>query len=262
MSKIAVMSLSGGMDSTSLLMHLLADGYDVKALSFDYGQKHRIEIDKANKNINYLKSENIMVKHKIIDLKSAMDVFHSALTTKGFDVPEGYYEQANMIDTVVPNRNMIFSSIVFGYALSIANKHDQDIVVSLGVHSGDHEIYPDCREEFFIKLFDAFMVGNWNADKLSLYLPFIDGDKYTILCDAESCIEALGLDFNTIFENTNTSYTPDEVGRASGTSGADVERILAFHKLGRKDPCHYQTSWENVLANALRVETEFINGQV
>ena len=262
------MSLSGGMDSTALLLHLLSDGFEVKALSFDYGQKHKIEIQKAAKNIEYLADNGIYVKHKIVDLESAMGVFHSALTTKDFEVPEGYYEEANMINTVVPNRNMIFTSIVLGYALSIAIKHDQDVTISLGVHSGDHEIYPDCRSEFFVKLFEAFTLGNWSAEKLSLYLPYIDGDKYTILQDAEDSIEAIELEyevdlnFNTIFHNTNTSYNPDSAGRASGTSGADVERILAFHKLGRQDPVDYQKPWSEVLANALKVESDFTNGQV
>ena len=85
-----------------------------------------------------------------------------------------------MIDTVVPNRNMIFTSIVFGYALSIANKHNQDVTVSLGVHSGDHEIYPDCREEFFTKLFGPFKTGNWISDKISLYLPNLKYTKYMV----------------------------------------------------------------------------------
>ena len=258
MSKVAVMSLSGGMDSTSLLMHLLAGDYDVKALSFNYGQKHFVELHRASKNIEYLKDNNIHVKHKIIDISDAMNVFYSALTDKRFDVQEGHYEQESMKDTVVPNRNMIFSSIVFGYAQSIVNKHGLNVTVSLGVHAGDHEIYPDCREVFFTKLFEAFKIGNWNSDKVNLYLPYLKNSKYDILCDAQSSIEALGLDFDTVFENTNTSYNPDIAGRSSGRSGADVERILAFNELGRKDPVQYLKPWDEVLNHALTVEKEFV----
>ena len=66
-----------------------------------------------------------------------------------------------------------------------------------------------------------------------------------------------GIDFNTIFANTNTSYNPDEQGRSSGKSGADVERILAFHQLGRKDPVEYVDTWENVLEGALQLEEDY-----
>ena len=251
------MSLSGGMDSTGLLLHLLSNEYDVKALSFNYGQKHVIEIERASANIEYLKQNGYLVKHKIVDLKSAMSVFHSALTDENFDVPRGHYEQDNMKATVVPNRNAIFTSILYGFALSIAIKHDQSVTITTGVHSGDHEIYPDCREEFFIKLYNAFDYGNWGSDKVDSYLPFINGDKYTILKEALWCCDDLGLDFNTIFANTNTSYAPDKDGLSDGTTGADVERILAFHQLGRIDPVKYVKSWDEVLHDALKIEREF-----
>ena len=160
MTKCAVMALSGGMDSTGLLMHLLADGHEVHALSYDYGQKHSLELDRAKANINYLKSKGITLSHKIIDLRSAMSVFHSALTDASMDIPEGHYEEEQMKQTVVPNRNAIFSSVLYGYALSIALKKDQEVKIALGVHSGDHEIYPDCRPEFYGALENAFQIGN------------------------------------------------------------------------------------------------------
>ena len=89
----AVMALSGGMDSTGLLMRLLADGYHVSCLSYNYGQKHSIELERAKANIAYLASNGIHVEHRIADLSSAMGIFHSALTTEGFEVPEGHYEE-------------------------------------------------------------------------------------------------------------------------------------------------------------------------
>ena len=259
MSKIAVISLSGGMDSTGLLLHLLANEYDVKALSFNYGQKHVVELERAKANIKYLKDNGYYVKHKVIDLVSAMSVFHSALTSEDYDVPRGYYEQDNMKQTVVPNRNAIFSSILYGFALSIAIKHNQKVTISTGVHSGDHEIYPDCRKVFFDKLFNAFKIGNWDSDKVKLELPFIDGDKLSILKGSLWACDQLGVDFDTIFSNTNTSYAPSDEGLSDGTTGADVERILAFHKLGRKDPVKYIKSWDSVLQDALDIEREFIN---
>ena len=256
MTKCAVMALSGGMDSTGLLMHLLADGHEVHALSYDYGQKHSLELDRAKANINYLKSKGITVSHKIIDLRSAMSVFHSALTDASMDIPEGHYEEEQMKQTVVPNRNAIFSSVLYGYALSIALKKDQEVKIALGVHSGDHEIYPDCRPEFYGALENAFQIGNWSSDKVSFYLPYIGGDKETILRDSEKSLDKLGLDFNTVFANTNTSYDPDDMGRSSGKSGADVERILAFHAIGRADPVPYVKPWPEVLQDAINTEVK------
>jgi 7-cyano-7-deazaguanine synthase len=87
-----------------------------------------------------------------------------------------------------------------------------------------------------------------------MYLPYLNGDKYTILKDAQESIEKLGLDFDEIFRNTNTSYNPDSKGRASGKTGADVERILAFHQLGVPDPVAYVKPWEDVLADALKLQ--------
>lgn len=250
----AVISFSGGMDSTSLLMRLLSDGYTVSCLSYTYGQKHSIEIQRATDNIRYLKENGINVEHRVVDLTSAMELFESALINPGKVIPEGHYEQEQMKDTVVPNRNAIFASILYGYALSISTRESQNVILSLGVHSGDHEIYPDCRPEFYLSLEHAFSIGNWDSDKVQFQLPFIDGDKTTILRDAEESILSLGLDFDTVFENTITSYNPDDTGRSSGKSGSDIERILAFHSIGKIDPIEYQFPWNEVLKNALEVE--------
>lgn len=250
----AVMALSGGMDSTGLLMRLLADGYQVDCLSYHYGQKHSIELERAKQNIAYLNSNGFHVEHKIADLSTAMGLFHSALTTEGYEVPEGHYEEEQMKQTVVPNRNAIFASILYGYALSVALREDCDVKIALGVHSGDHAIYPDCRPEFYEAIGQAFAVGNWDSEKVEFLLPYLDGDKETILIDTLDACSSMGLDFDTVLANTNTSYNPDAQGRASGKSGADVERILSFHAIGRKDPVEYVDDWEVVLANALELE--------
>tara|TARA_Y100001970_G_scaffold166768_1_gene204086 strand:- start:97961 stop:99049 length:1089 start_codon:yes stop_codon:yes gene_type:complete len=253
----AVMALSGGMDSTGLLMRLLAEGYKVSCISYDYGQKHIIEIDRAIQNINYLMNNGIEVEHKITDLSDVMGLFHSSLITGGEEIPEGHYEEEQMKSTVVPNRNAIFSSILYGYALSIALKEDIDVKIALGVHSGDHAIYPDCRPEFYESLGDSFALGNWDSERVSFHLPYIDGDKESILRDALVSCGKLGIDFDTVFANTNTSYNPDVNGRSSGTSGADVERILAFHAIGRRDPVEYVSSWEDVLNGALKSQLRY-----
>ena len=254
----SVMALSGGMDSTSLLMHLLANGDSVTAISFEYGQKHSLELERAKLNIAYLKECHYEVNHIIIDLTSAMSSFHSALITEDYSMPEGHYEEEQMKQTVVPNRNAIFSSILYGHALSLVEKRGgSNVRVCLGVHSGDHAIYPDCRPEFYNSLMESFRVGNWNSEKVELYLPYLEGDKYSILKDAENSISTLDLEFDIIFRNTNTSYNPTDEGKASGKSGADIERILAFHKLGVADPVEYVEPWETVLAHALNIEKSF-----
>lgn len=256
MVKRAVMALSGGMDSTSLLIRLLADGAKVSCVSYHYGQKHTIEVDRATKNIEYLRSRGHEVDHKIVDLIGAMSLFESALINDEKIVPEGHYEEEQMKATVVPNRNAIFASILYGYALSIAERESTDVSIALGVHSGDHAIYPDCRPEFYHALDHAFTIGNWDSERISFYLPYLEGDKVTILKDALSACDVAGLNFDKVFANTITSYNPDEQGRSSGRSGSDVERILAFNALDLIDPIEYREPWSVVLEKALETERQ------
>ena len=256
MSRV-VMALSGGMDSTALLLRILAEGRTVTCISYDYGQKHAIELQKASANIAYLRSEGHEVDHIQADLSSVMSMFDSSLTDPGSKVPEGHYKEEQMKQTVVPNRNAIFSSVLYGYALSVSSREDVDVSVTLGVHSGDHAIYPDCRPEFYDALMLAFDVGNWDSERITSDLPYVDCDKTAILKDAMASCEALDLDFDVVFGNTNTSYSPDKNGHSSGRTGADVERILAFHAIGRKDPVEYVDGWDVVLRNAIETQREY-----
>ena len=128
------------------------------------------------------------------------------------------------------------------------------------MHSGDHAIYPDCRPEFYQALQVAFEVGNWESELVAFDLPYLHGDKTSILIDAIESTQTLGLNFDAVLANTITSYNPDQDGRSSGKSGSDIERILAFHAIGRQDPIAYQDAWENVLEHALMVESQF-NGE-
>ena len=256
--KIAVMALSGGMDSTSLLLRLLREGNTVYTIGFNYGQKHILELSRAQDNIDYLSENGYKITHNVVDLSSLMSMFTGSLTSNE-EVPKGHYEEQQMKSTVVPNRNAIFSSIIYGYALSLSKQFECNVSISLGVHSGDHAIYPDCRPEFYQSLNEAFEIGNWDSENVKLELPYIDGDKESILRDAITSCEHLGLDFDTILANTNTSYDPDEQGRSSGKTGSDIERILAFHAIGRKDPVMYQQDWQQVLDHALSVEKEYMD---
>ncbi len=253
----AVICVSGGMDSTSLLLKLLAEGRDVFALSFDYGQKHRIELDRIDANFRYLISAGFAFQWKLIDLSDIAELLHSALTVDDWQVPAGHYKSQTMKQTVVPNRNAIFASISYAWALSLSQQRNSRIEICLGVHSGDHAIYPDCKPDFYQAIFHAFKIGNWDSDNISFHLPFLKWDKVRILQDAQRSIELLGLDFETVFRNTITSYQPDESGRSDGLTGADVERILAFEKLGVIDPIDYCEPWPVIVARAKAVEQEF-----
>jgi len=251
--KQAVLSLSGGMDSSTLLLHLLANDYKVTALSFDYGQKHKVELERAQQLVDYLndkgkKTKNPYIKHdityQVIKLDGLPELLNSALVTGGDEVPEGHYEQDNMKATVVPNRNKIFSSIIQAVALSIALKSDGDekVKIAMGIHAGDHEIYPDCRQSFRDLDYKAFWEGNWDANKVITYTPYLEGDKFDILKDGEVCCEKLGIDFDEVYKRTNTSYKPIFTSNkwySDYKSASSVERIEAFIKLGRPDPVEY-----------------------
>lgn len=258
--KTVVMALSGGMDSTCLLMHYLAQDYRAICISYHYGQKHSIEIERACASVSLCQDKGHDVQHHIVDLSPAMSLFDSALTSEEQEVPLGHYEESQMKQTVVPNRNAIFASILYGFALSEAKRTDRNVVLALGVHSGDHAIYPDCRPEFYKALQSAFEIGNWDSELVEFDLPYLHGDKTSILQDALETTRQLGFDFDTVLRNTITSYNPDEQGRSSGKSGSDVERILAFHAIGRIDPIEYQQSWDEVLKHALQVESGYKGG--
>ena len=254
--KQAVLSLSGGMDSSTLLLHLLATGHKITALSFDYGQKHRVELERAQQLVDYLNLNSKTyqnfksITYQVIKLDGLPELLNSALVTGGDEVPEGHYEQSNMKATVVPNRNKIFSSIIQGVALSIANETESPVKIAMGIHAGDHAIYPDCRQEFRDADYKAFCEGNWNAERVSSYTPYLDGDKFDILKDGEQCCKLLGIDFDEVYKRTNTSYKPDAEGRSDYKSASSVERIEAFIKLGRKDPVEYIDGWETAKQHA------------
>ena len=247
--KQAVLSLSGGMDSSTVLLHLLAKGYQVTAVSFNYGQKHNIELERAQQLIDYLKENGHPVKYQEITLFGLVDLLNSNLVQGGEEVPEGHYEEDNMKDTVVPNRNKMFSSIIQAVALSIANEKDCKVEIAMGIHAGDHAIYPDCRQEFRDADYKAFVEGNWDADKVTYYTPYLKGDKFDILKDGETCCEKLGIDFDEVYKRTNTSYKPTAEGLSDYKSASSVERIEAFLKLGRKDPVVYVDGWETAKAH-------------
>ena len=245
--KHAVVSLSGGMDSSTLLLRCLEKFETVTALSFDYGQKHKVELKRARALVDYLNrqcSENncyggCKINYQVIKLDGLVDLLDSALVEGGDEVPEGHYAAENMKATVVPNRNKIFASITQAAALSVANRTEENTVIALGIHAGDHDIYPDCRQEFRDADDKAFREGNWDAERVSYYTPYLEGDKFTILQDGERLCEILGIGFDEVYARTNTSYKPTPEGWSDYKSASSVERIEAFIALGRPDPVQY-----------------------
>ena len=257
MAKHCVVSLSGGMDSSTLLLRALKEYDTVTGISFDYGQKHRVELERAQQLIDYVNGnptrvfnirENMEgyselyseVNYRQIKLDGLADLLDSALVEGGDDVPEGHYENDNMKETVVPNRNKIFASITQAVALSVANRTGETCDIALGIHAGDHAVYPDCRQEFRDADDTAFREGNWDADRVGYFTPYLDTDKFGILQDGEKLVDQLGLSFDEVYKRTNTSYKPYPSGNSDYKSASSVERIEAFIALGRRDPVQYE----------------------
>jgi 7-cyano-7-deazaguanine synthase len=287
MAKHVVVSLSGGMDSSTLLLRCLKEYDTVTALSFDYGQKHRVELERAQSLVDYLNNNPTRayaheelpngfietyskINYRQIKLDGLVTLLNSALVTGGDDVPEGHYAEENMKATVVPNRNKIFASITQAVALSIADKTDEQCDIAMGIHAGDHAIYPDCRQEFRDADDHAFRVGNWGSEKVGYFTPYLEGDKFTILQDGETLCGELGLKFEEVYSRTNTSYKPifiQEPWADTITTGkwfsdyksaSSVERVEAFIKLGRPDPAPYAdetgpVTWEYVVEKVTKV---------
>jgi 7-cyano-7-deazaguanine synthase len=223
-----IVVLSGGMDSTTLLYNVLKDADDnrhVGAISFDYGQRHKIELKKAAKTCTKLN-----IDHKVIDITSLNSIIKGSALTDDIDVPEGHYKDASMKLTVVPNRNAIMANIAIGYAVSL--NFDR---VALGVHAGDHAIYPDCRPLFIKALNVLADVANYKP--IEIFAPYLNLSKGEIV--------KRGLDLNVDFGLTHTCYNGKEV--ACGKCGSCVERVLSFDENDLVDPIEYEMGWEKTL---------------
>ena len=278
-----VVSLSGGLDSSTLLLRCLSEYKSVTCLSFDYGQKHRVELDRAQSLVSYLNTRHLMsdrvydfpqVNYQVIKLDGLGQLLNSTLVVGGDEIPEGHYAEENQRQTVVPNRNKIFASITQAVALSISTKTKEKCDIALGIHAGDFGVYPDCRQEFRDADDTAFRLGNWDAEYVGYFTPYLHGMKFDILQDGEKLCEELGLNFNEVYSRTNTSYKPiylnlafvnneDEIVDCSDwfsdyKSASSVERVEAFIKLGRPDPVEYAdetgpVTWEHVVKEVTKV---------
>lgn len=216
--KICVL-LSGGMDSVTAFYEALGQHEVVACLSFDYGAKHNLkEIPFAK-----LHADRNGVLHQVIPLDFINRLFKSDLLQSGGAIPDGHYAEASMKQTVVPFRNGIMLAIATGYAESV----DAEGLV-IAAHSGDHTIYPDCREPFMQAMATTMSEGTYA--KIRLLRPFINMDKTGI---AKRGVE-LGIDFS----ETWSCYKGGAIH--CGTCGTCVERREAFILVGLPDPTIYK----------------------
>jgi 7-cyano-7-deazaguanine synthase len=211
----AVAIFSGGMDSTVLIYDLLKE-YEVHALSFMYGQRHRKELDFAMRTARTLK-----IPHHIVPLNTLGQLLGgSSLTDASLEVPEGHYTDETMRSTIVPNRNAIMLSIAYGHAIAIRAQ-----VVATAVHAGDHAIYPDCRSSFLSLLEEAFQEGCDSS--IELVAPYVMKTKTEIA--------QLGMLLDVPFQDTWSCYKGGEIH--CGRCGTCVERKEALYGF---DPTRYE----------------------
>ncbi|VAX40483.1 7-cyano-7-deazaguanine synthase [hydrothermal vent metagenome] len=209
---------SGGLDSTLLLYELLQEGDEVLALSIDYGQRHRIELEYAQRIASLLN-----VQWEVADLSGITHLIAgSSQTSEEVAVPHGHYAEESMKQTVVPNRNMIMLSVAAGWAINQkANR------VAYAAHGGDHTIYPDCRPEFAKALDKTLQLADWHS--VTLYSPFISLSKTELV--------QRGNLLNVDFSLTWSCYEGGK--KHCGKCGTCVERKEAFKDAAVNDPTLY-----------------------
>jgi 7-cyano-7-deazaguanine synthase len=212
------------MDSTTLAYLAANGGDEVTLVSFDYGQRHRKELDFAAVTAEKLGAEHVVVP---MDWLAAMIAGESSLVTPDVDVPLGHYAEQTMRATVVPNRNAIMLNVAIGLAISRGAER-----VATGVHAGDHFIYPDCRPAFISALntqvlvgMESFLPARWEG----VWAPFVDVPKDEIA--------RVGNALGVPWEDTWSCYQGGDVH--CGACGTCFERREAFTLAGVLDPTVY-----------------------
>jgi 7-cyano-7-deazaguanine synthase len=217
-----VVLASGGLDSTTLAYHLRDTGAKVRLLSFDYGQRHALELECAKQV-----ADGLGVPHDVADLRPVGGLLRgSALTDPLVPVPDGHYAAESMHATVVPNRNAVMLDI--GVAVAIANGCD---AVAFGAHGGDHAIYPDCRPEFVAAFTASAALANegFLPAGFQVLAPFLGSDKAEVV--------RTGHRLGVPFEATWSCYKGGTVH--CGRCGTCTERREAFQLAGVADPTSY-----------------------
>lgn len=224
MNKKAVLLLSGGLDSTTTLVYALNKGYIVSAITFDYGQRHNIEIEKS-----ILTTKKYNIKHLIFPIP--LDLIGGSALTDNIDVPEHSLENiGNAIPiTYVPARNIIFLSIASAWA-EVQNMEN----IFIGVNMLDYSGYPDCRNIFIKSMEKSLTLGTKLVDlnrKIKIHTPLSDLKKFEII--------RLGIDLDVDYSLTSSCYNPDKKGRACGKCDSCKLRLQGFKAIGISDPVPY-----------------------
>lgn len=224
----ALVVCSGGLDSVTLAYKVANEGTLTSLLSFDYGQRHRKELDFAAQC-----AQALNVKHTIIDLSQVGAQLTGSALTDDIEIPDGHYAEDSMKITVVPNRNAIMMTIAFGLATS-----QQADTVAMAVHGGDHFIYPDCRPDFIESFVNMQKLALDGMADVSLYTPFLNQDKTEIARQAET--------YEVPVADTWSCYKGNDL--QCGRCGTCVERREAFNLAGIEDPTEYSDPdfWQSV----------------
>jgi 7-cyano-7-deazaguanine synthase len=223
--KKAVVLYSGGLDSTTCVAIARAQGYQVYALSFSYGQRHSIELEKAAKFAPKLG----IAEHLVLNV-DMRQIGGSALTAD-IDVPDADSESLDIPITYVPARNSIFLSYALAWA-EVLKSFD----LFIGVNAVDYSGYPDCRPEF-IEAFThmanlATKAGVEQEGAYTVHAPLVHMSKEEII--------RTGTDLGVDYSLTHSCYDPDPQGRACGRCDSCALRLKGFHAAGLQDPVDYQ----------------------
>lgn len=218
----AVVLVSGGLDSTTVLAQAVSQGFDCYTLSFDYGQRHRVELEAATRISIAMNAS----QHKTVEL-DLRTIGGSALTDSTIDVPEHGGEGIPV--TYVPARNTVFLSIALGWA-EVLGAND----IFIGVNAVDYSGYPDCRPEYieaYEKMANLATRSGVEGYALRICTPLIDLSKAEII----QLGEQLGVDYGM----TVSCYQADKLGRACGTCDSCFLRQQGFIDAGIADPTKY-----------------------
>ncbi len=210
------------MDSVTLAHYLRSKNHELTLISFNYGQRHTKELAFAD-----MCATRLNVPIHTVDVGSLQSVLSgSSLTTHTIDVPDGHYAEESMKATVVPNRNAIMISIAAGLAVSIDAE-----AVAVGVHGGDHFIYPDCRPEFIESIENSVKIANegFLSSGFKILAPFLHKTK--------TDIAKLGNELEVPWTDTWSCYKG--LDKHCGLCGTCVERKEAFSEAKLNDPTEY-----------------------
>jgi 7-cyano-7-deazaguanine synthase len=222
MREKAVVLFSGGLDSTTVLAYAISKGFDVTPLTFSYGQRHSIEVEKASAT---LRKYGLWNKSAVFSID--LSVFSNcSLLNSGIEIPQN--QDKGIPSTYVPSRNLIFLSIASGFAETIDAP-----VIFIGVNSVDYSGYPDCRPEFIRKFNETIVVGTKKGVESSIIVeaPLIDMSKKEII--------QLGISLGVDYSMTHSCYNPSPNGLSCGKCDSCRLRLEGFSKAGVQDPLDY-----------------------